>query len=378
MAMPTIPSATEIQARIVADVESAIGQTVPLLPKAFIRVLAKAIALIDVAMYRAILWVYAQIFPDKADWQALVLLGKLVGIDPTLASAAIVTASIPGTTGESVLTGTNFRSDAGLVYQVTTGSTIVGGVASCTLTCLTAGDAGNLVNGEVLTILSPDVNLTGTATITATVTDGADAETEDHFRVRVSNRYKKRYTGGSPADYEGWGLEAPHFIWVAPYAGDTPNAITVYGEVDNQTDGIPTSGQLTTLLNYLTYDPDTGLRTRRPIGDEITCLPITRKVFDFTISIKGANATTKASIETALSDYLSELEPYNEGVTLERNDAVTDTGASAAANDIAREAAASIIALFLYENSTGGVISSYTFYGGEKPKLGTVTWIDVL
>lgn len=378
MAMPTIPTAVEIQNRIIADIESSLGQTVPLLPKAFIRVLAKAIALIDVAMYRAILWVYAQIFPDKADYAALVLLGKLVGIDPTPALAAIVVASIPGTTGESVLTGTNFRSNSGIVYQVTTGGTIIGGVASCTLTCLTKGDQGNIANGELLQILSPDINLTGTATITSTTTDGTDQETEDHFRVRVSNRYKKRYTGGSPADYEGWGLEAPRFVWVAPYAGDTPNAITVYGQVDNDTDGIPTSGQLATLLHYLTYDPETGIRNRRPLGDEITCLPITRKVFDFTISIKGANANTKASIEQALDDYMAELEPYNEGVTLERNDAVTDTGASAAANDVAREATASIIALFLYEHSTGGVIPSYTFYGGEKPKLGTVTWIDVL
>jgi uncharacterized phage protein gp47/JayE len=195
MAMPTIPSATEIQARIVADVESAIGQTVPLLPKAVIRVLAKAIALIDVLLYRSIMWVYAQIFPDTADYAALILLGALVGISPTKPVASVVTASVPGVTGESVPTGTNFRSNSGLVYQVTTGGTISGGVASCTLTCLSAGDAGNIANGEVLTILSPDVNLTGTATITATVTDGDDAETLDHFRARVVARYKRRMTG---------------------------------------------------------------------------------------------------------------------------------------------------------------------------------------
>ena len=141
----------------------------------------------------------------------------------------------------------------------------------------------------------------------------------------MSNRYKKRYTGGSPADYEGWGLEAPHFIWVSPYAGDAPNEVVVYGEVDNETDGIPTSGQLATLLSYLSVDPVTGLANRRPVGDEVQCLPITRKIFDFHISIKGANATTKTNIETALAEYMAELEPYNEGVTIERNDAITDS-----------------------------------------------------
>ena len=378
MAMPSIPTIAEIKARRIADIETALNQTTPLLPKAFTRVISGACAGIDILLYRSILWVYAQIFPDKADYASLVLLGRLVGIDPLPAVKAVIVASVPGVSGESVLVGTNFRATTGTVYQVTTGATIVLGVASCTLTALIAGDAGNIANGEVLTILAPDVNLTGTATVTSTTTDGDDAETEESLRVRVSNRYKKRYTGGSPADYEGWGLEAPHFIWVSPYAGDAPNEVVVYGEVDNETDGIPTSGQLATLLSYLSVDPVTGLANRRPVGDEVQCLPITRKIFDFHISIKGANATTKTNIETALAEYMAELEPYNEGVTIERNDAITESGASEAATAIAREAVATILALSLYEHSTSGVVQSYTFYGGDKPKMGTVTWTDVL
>ena len=378
MAMPSIPTIAEIKARRIADIETALNQTTPLLPKAFTRVISGACAGVDILLYRSILWVYAQIFPDKADYEALVLLGRLVGITPGVATASVVTASVPGTTGESVLVGTNFRSNTGVVYQVTTGGTIVAGFATVSLAALTKGEAGNIATGEVLTILSPDVNLLGTATITGTTTDGEDAESEESFRARVSNRYKKRYTGGSPADYEGWGLEAPHFIWVSPYAGDAPNEVIVYGEVDNETDGIPTTAQLATLLDYLSLDPVTGLANRRPVGDEVQCLPITRKVFDFHISIKGANATTKANIETALAEYMAELEPYNEGVTIERNDAITDSGASEAATAIAREAVATILALSLYEHSTSGVIQSYTFYGGEKPKMGTVTWTDVL
>lgn len=376
--MPSIPTIAEIKARRIADIELSLNQTTPLLPKAFTRVIAGACAGVDILLYRAILWVYAQIFPDKADYESLVLLGRLVGVYPLAAVKAVVTASIPGVIGEAVVVGTQFRATSGQVYSVTTGATIVGGTSSCTLTAILAGDAGNIADGEVLTILAPDVNLTGTATITGTTTDGEDAEDEESLRVRVSNRYKKRYTGGSPADYEAWGLEAPHFIWVSPYAGDYPNAVTVYGEVDNETDGIPTSAQLLTLLSYLSVDPVTGLANRRPVGDEVTCLPITRKVFDFAISIKGANATTKANIETALAEYMAELEPYNEGVTIERNDAITDSGASEAASSIAREAVATILSLTLYEHSTSGVIASYTFYGGEKPKMGTVTWTDVL
>ena len=374
--MPTMPTVDEIQARIIADIETSIGQTTPFLPKSWNRVVAKSIALIDILLYRSIMWVYAQIFPDTADYAALVLLGALVGISPTKPITAIATANVFGTNGEAVTNGTNFRSTAGVVYQVTTGGTIAGGYALCTLTSQVTGDQGNIANGETLTILSPDSVLTGLATVVSTTTEGADAETVDHFRARVVSRYKKRLTGGSPADYEQWGLEAPHFVWISPVAGSEPGTVWVYGEVDNQTDGIPTGTQLTTLLSYLTTDPNTGIESRRPIGDEVTCLPISRKVFDFEITIKNGSSAVKTDSETALSDYLLSLSPYNEAINTERDDAVTDTGANAAVNDIARTAGATILQLVMKENSTGSQVNSYMLYGGEQAKIGTVTWTD--
>jgi len=379
MAMPTIPSAATIRARIISDIEGSIGQTTPFLPKAWNKAIAGALTGLIILLYSAILWVYAQIFPEKADYSALVLLGKLVGISPTSANKSVITARVFGTNGESVITGTTyFKSETGIVYQVTTGGTISGGYFDSTITALTAGEAGNIANGETLSIITPDPVLTGSATVQATITEGDDAESEESFRARVIARYKKRLTGGSPADYELWGLEAPHFIWISPVAGDEPGTVWVYGEVDNQTDGIPTSGQLTTLLSYITTDPETGIQSRRPIGDEVTCLPITRKIFDFEISIRDATTAVKNDIESALSDYLLSLFPYNDGTSLERTDAVTDTGSNSSANDVAREGGATILQLVLRENSTGGQINNYILYGGEKAKIGTVTFTDVV
>ena len=79
MALPTIPTVSEIRARIITDIEGKIDQTTPALPKAFVKVLAGAIAGIVILLYNAILWVYRHIFPETADYAALVLLGKLVG-----------------------------------------------------------------------------------------------------------------------------------------------------------------------------------------------------------------------------------------------------------------------------------------------------------
>lgn len=379
MPMPTIPSVSEIRARIISDIEGEIGQTTPFLPKAFNKVIAGALAGIVILLYQAILWVYNQIFPETADYNALILLGKLVNITPTTANHAVITANIFGTTGESVLSGTTlFKSDAGTIFKVTAGGIIAGGFVLCTLESQTTGDGANVADGEILSIITADPVLTGSATVIGTTTEGADAETEASFRARVIARYKKRKTGGSPADYELWGLEAPHFIWVSPVAGNEPGVIWIYGEVDNQTDGIPTAGQLITLKDYLTNDPESGLATRKPIGDELVTLPISRKVFDFAIRIKDGTTNIKADITTALGEYLLSLSPYNEGVTLLRDDAITDTGASSAANDVARDGGAAIIQLIVKENSTGSPVSSYMLCGGEKAKIGTVTYTDVI
>ena len=378
--MPTIPTSAEIRARIIADIETAIGQTSPSLPKSWNGVVAGSVAGVIVLLYQATLWVYRQIFPETADYQALILLGKLVNVYPLRANQAIITANVFGTIGESVVSGTTlFKSSSGVVYLVTTGGVIgAGGFVECTLTCQTYGDIGNIEDGAELSIVTPDIMLTGAAIVTGITTDGADDETEASFRARVIARYKKRFTGGSPADYELWGLEAPHFIWVSPVAGNEPGTVWVYGEVDNQVDGIPDAAQLVTLKDYMTTDPETGLETRRPIGAEITCFPISRKSFSFSISISNASTAVKEDIETALSEYLLSLSPFNQGVSTERNDAVTDTGASSVVNDVARTAGATVISLIVRDGDTLSPLTNYVLYGGVKAKLGSVVFTDIV
>jgi len=376
MALPTIPTVAEIKARIQTDIEGKIDQTTPALPKSFVKVLSGAISGVVILLYDSILWVYRQIFPETADYAALVLLGKLVGLSPTPAINAVITANVYGTNGESVAVGTNFRTASNYLYQVTTGGTISGGYALCTLTAVTPGDAPNVADGETLSILSPDVVLTGAAIVVSTTTTGADAETEASFRSRVIVRYKRRHTGGSVADYYLWALEAPHVIWASPVAGDEPLDVYIYIEVDDQADGIPTAGELTTVESYVTTDPVTGIQDRKPICDIVTALPISRKTFDVMIDIKDGTSEIKDSITAALTDYFLGLSPYNEGITLENDSAMTDTDASAVASAIAREAGASILDLVIYDADTSYQVSSYILIGGEKAKLGTATYVD--
>jgi uncharacterized phage protein gp47/JayE len=376
MAIPTIPTITEIKNRIIADIESEINQTTPSLPKSFNRVLAGAIAGVVMLLYQAITWVYKQIFPDTADTAALKLLGALVGVTQLAAEFAVLECDVPGVVGETVSTGLLFRSTNNTVYKVTTGGTIgVSGEASVTMTAQTSGEIGNLANGSILSIINPDPNLDGTATVTATTTSGDDAETDDSLRVRVSNAYKKRRTGGSPADYESWGLETPNFDWISPVADLLiPGKVLLYGKVDNQTDGIPTSDQLAELESYVRYDPVTGKANRCPFTDDVEAVAISRFLFDITIYIQDGTVAIQESIETAVTEYVENRQPYNAGVSLTRSDTISESGISNVASDVADAAGAAITSVILAQTDSGLILSSYQLFGGEFGKVNSITF----
>ncbi len=378
MSIPTIPTLTEIKARIVADIENKINQNTPALPKAFNSILAGAIAGFILLLYQAILWTYRQIFPSTADEVSIRLLGALVNINELPAVFAVLQADVTGTTGYTIVDDL-FRSSTNVVYKVTTGAVIAGGTASVVLTAQESGEIGNLPNATILDIVSPNANLDGTATITATNTSGDDAESLDSYRTRVISEYSKRRTGGAPADYEAWGLEAPNFDWISPLDDpDTAGEVIVYGRVDNQTDGIPTGNQLTELETFLNVDPVTGLRTRHPIGPPTTELPITRFLFDIEIFIQNTTPAIEASITTAVTIYVETQEPFNEAIRTLKKDTISQGGIADIGNDIANPEGATVTAVILEQTAPPLVIQSYQLFGGEFGKVNSIIFTEVV
>lgn len=377
--IPTIPTAAEIKARITADLNNKLNQATPDIAKAFNKVLAGALAGLITLLYQAILWTYKQIFPSTADITSLTLLGSLVNIFQLKASFAVLTADVSGDNGYIPPEGTQFRSSANVVYVITSTNTITGGIASVELTAQQSGDIGNLINGSILDIVNPDPQLIGTATTTATTISGDDPESIDSFRSRVISEYRKRRTGGAPADYEAWGLETPNFDWISPL--DDPNdvgEVIVYGRVDNQTDGIPTGAQLIELYSYLTVDPKTGLRTRHPIGPDVQTLPISRFLFDIEIFIQNTSPSLESSIISAVTNYLETQEPYNEAINTIKKDTISEGGIADVSNDIANLQSSTITKVILSQTSPPLIVPSYQLFGGEFGKVNSITFTPVI
>ncbi|PKL40741.1 MAG: hypothetical protein CVV44_03805 [Spirochaetae bacterium HGW-Spirochaetae-1] len=378
MSIPTIPTIGTIKARIISDIEGKIGQNVPWLPKTFNSVLAGSLAGVIVLLYMAIMWVYKQIFPQTADYTALILLGAIFGVTPKAETAAVILCTVPGS-GASVASGTLFTGPNGVIYKVTTTTAIVSGEATgVPMLALTAGEIGNLAVDDELNICQTDLSLDGIATVTSVQTEGADIEDKEDFRKRVVSRFRHRATGGSPYDYYMWGMECPNFIWVGPYNDVTvTNKILVYGKVNNTATGIPTTAQLAELLSYLKYDPDTGKADRAPIADLVETHPITIHQFDVEVTIVDSTSDIEDEITDALKDYLESLEPYIEGVTTTKKDTITTSNVSNVADDIASNDGATVVAVVITDVETGVeiVADKYTLESSEFATTRNVTFV---
>ena len=372
--MITIPTISEIKARILADIESTTSRTNPTSQKRLIRLIAAGQAGVSYLLYHAIKWVYSQIFPQKSDEEALNWAGSIVNIYRVDAVQTEVYCTVAGTTGEYVQSGWAFTADNGAIYEVQAIVEIIAGVATdVVLECLTAGDIGNLENGAELNDTASHSVIDGIAIVTSTKTSGADQESLESFRDRVVFRYKRRLTGGSPADYYFWGISEPNFTWIGIYSDiSIPNTLHIYGKVDNQTDGVPTGGQLTELEYALTYGND-GLKSRKPTGAVLSMHPITIATFDINIVTQDCDADVKALIEADVIAFLPTLEPYQIGVSITRHDTLTSGNISNVADSIAQKYGGVVVSVEITEVFTGSVVQNYTLIGGEFAKVRNIT-----
>lgn len=394
----TTPTTQQIATNIIAQLEAALSQTIPLLPKAFSRVLAKALAGVFVTLYKYAGFSLLQQFVSTAsmEWtevngrliRPLVEWGRLIGVGDPLGSTQAEleievtvltqTGSLPG--GSQLLfaaTGVVYQTVAAVPLDAAT-VTAVARATSDQAGADGSGELGNLEVGQVLQFASPLPNVATSAPVSAVSVVGADAELEEVYRARVLRRFQRRPQGGAYADYQQWGTEVAGIRNVFPYTG-APGEIDVYVEAVAGPDGIPDGSQLAAVLDFINYDPDeapspTGLANRRPANAAVNVLPITRTEFD--VGITGFTATDPATVllalEQGVDEFLRARAPYIVGLsTLPRLDRVTQGAVAGVVNEIAEANAASVASVTLIRGAV--TIIEYTLAHGELAKLGTIT-----
>jgi uncharacterized phage protein gp47/JayE len=363
--MITIPTIGTIRDQILADIESATGQTAPVLPKAVWRVIATAMAGVLHLLYRAAAWAYREIFTATADDEALIRRGAEYGLTRTAAVAWRGTATATGTNGTTIPAGTAFAYN-GQVYEVETAVTISGATA-ITLAALDGGADSTLADATVVTIVTPLAGVDADATVTATTTTGADAEDIETFRARLEARQANKPQGGAISDWVGWATEVSGIgeaIVERPAAGE----VNIYPLTDDTdpANRIPSGAQLTEVEDYVS-DP-----IRAPIrAGAITVTAPTELNFDVDIAnLSPDNATIRANIESAIDTYMYARRPK------QYSDQVDDLSvvSEGEITGIVIAAGAQVATVDL-KNAAGSSITSYTLDYDELAVLRTLSWV---
>lgn len=395
----TTPTVQQISDNIVNQIASAISQTVPLLPKVFTRVLAKALAAVFILVYKYAGFSMLQMFVATASAKDTVVngitvnplteWGRLFGVgDPNDATRweGTTTITVLNQTGTLAAGSQLLRSSTGVLYLTLSAVTLDAATKTVTVRASSdqgggggAGTIGNLNDGDIISFANAQANVATDTAVASTTVTGADAEDPEVYRQRIIDRAQQQPQGGAYADYRLWGSDVEGILNIYPYTGQ-PGEVDVYVEAteasSGSADGIPTQAQLDDVAEAIELD-DAGLASNRPANALVNTVPILRTGFNVTITgLAGAEdpAEAEQSIEDAVDEFLRSREPFIVGLSfLPREDRVTQGSVAGIADQAASTLGVTIVQTTLFVGLTQ--INAYTLDNGEKAKLGTATFI---
>ena len=387
----------EVNQLIIDQIEAQTSQTIPLLPKSFIRVLAKVLSGVFIILYKVDSWIFLQIFISTASSQEVNIFGKkvrplvewgrLVGIgDPDPASQATLEIDLTVISIGSVLSsGTQFVSNLnGLTYITQQSYTLSATPFTVEVISVNSGIQTNLTAGDVLSIANSLGFIADDSVVSALVTPALDAETDNDYRLRITEHFQLQPQGGALADYRLWAQDAPGVKQTFWYTGDPPCVMGyIEGDPDTYVDRIPDAALLLAVGAVINFDPVTGLATRRPVtaiidpaGDKTytNILPVVLKAFDIEVTdlnISDIPGIT-AQINDALTVYFLNRQPFIEGLSLPPNrNVITQANAIGVIDDIVSANNGTFTTAIV--NLDGFVTAQYTLGEGEISKLNSLT-----
>ena len=389
------PTTKEISDNIIAQLEASLGQSIPILPKSFLRVLANALAAVFILLYKYAGFMFLQMFVQSASDKEtevngvtlvpLVQWGRLIGVgDPVKATRAelLIDITVENQVGTLPAGSQLVNSGNGVTYLTIAAVNLDAAVVQTTIRASSdqqggrgAGAIGNLDPGAVVSFANPLANVNRNAVVDSQTLTGADAESTEAYRQRIIDKFQKRPQGGAYADYEQWGEEVAGILNVYPYTGD-PGEVDVYSEAtvasSGSPDGIPTPAQLIAVYDSINLDQD-GLATRRPANAFVNSFAITRTPFDVVVDgiVTSDLAGVQASITTAVTEYFLDREPFIEGLSIPpRRDRITQGSVIGIVDDIVSADGGTFNTATITESAVP--VTTRELGTGEKAKAATI------
>lgn len=393
------PTTKEINENIVAQLEASLNQTIPLLPKAFLRVLAKALAGVFVLLYKYAGFMFLQMFVRTAAYadtevngvtvNPLREWGDLVGVpDRAAATQAelLIDITVEDQSGFLPANSQLVGRDNGVTYVTLASVALDAATVQATVRAVSdqaggggAGAIGNLDAGATVSFANPIGRVARSAAVVSQTVTGADAEAIEAYRQRIIDRFQKRPQGGAYADYEQWGEEPAGIINVYPYTSECPGQVDLYVEAtpasSGSPDGIPTTAQLQEVQDAVVRDVS-GLASRRPANALTNVFPITRSAF--AVRVLGLDVDDQAAvrdqIETAITEYFLDREPFILGLSIPpRQDRITRSALAGVVDRIVSAVGGVFGAVIVTREDLE--VEIYSLGVGEKAKAESVTFV---
>lgn len=394
----------ETEKLIIDQLESWFNFQIPLLSKAFNRVLAKVLAGVWQINFKTGNWIFLQLFVSTASFKQVTIFGKtiiplvgwgrLIGAgDPDSGTQTIhsidITVNSPGKVLDS---GSQFVSSINNVIYITTQAyTLVGTVDTIEVISTEIGTIGNLETGDPISLVNPLGIIDRDAVVNSLITAGVDAETEASYRTKVEEFFRQRPQGGAYVDYRQWASEVPGVLQTYWYTGDIPTYVLGYvsGESDIYPDRIPNTALLEAVGNAVTFSTVNGVKVadRKPVGaivdpagDEsysnINAVTVKGFEVDVVDLVADDLATVKDLVFSAVNSYFLDSEPYIEGLSSQSaKNNIQQSAIIGIINTVVQANNASFLTAILYLDSS--VVPNYTLEQGELSNLDLLTYDGV-
>lgn len=309
------PKLSDLKAQVAADIAANLPGADALLRFSNLGITGQVQAMLAHGHYGYLDWIAKQAIPFTATDEALEAWAGLKGVTRKAATVATGQVTFTGTPTTDIPAGTLIVRGDGVQY--TTNADVVvsgGGTAVVTVTASIAAAAGNAATSTVMTLGTAIAGVNSGGTVTAALTGGADAETDDSLRSRMLAQYASPPQGGDYSDYIEWALQVAGVTraWCNPN-GLGSGTVRVYVMLDvseSAFSGFPqgTNGTATAET-----------RDSHATGDQLAVAnyifplqPVTALVYvtaptaspqNFTISgLSGASTATKNAISAAIAD----------------------------------------------------------------------------
>jgi uncharacterized phage protein gp47/JayE len=304
------PTLQQLIDRVQGDIKGALGITT-ILRRSFLGAIARAMAGLSHSLHGHMVFVSKQIFPDQAEVEFLNRWGSIYGLERNPATFANLTIDVVFTAAGTVPAGTIYQLSDGTEYTVDADIVAAGsGTESGNITASVAGADANLNNGDVVSLQSPIANVEADATVTATVTEGENEESDALYRQRIVDRIQQPPAGGTANDYLQFMLDVSGVTraWVLPGGLGEGTVLCTFVQ-DDDPSIIPGAAEVAAV--------QAAVDAAKPVTANAVVVAPTENVVDLTIRIKPNTAAVQAAVTAELEDLFrreSQVKGYFESV----------------------------------------------------------------